>query len=196
MKKIILILVIGVMLLSVPLSAKECDVDKTQKNLVKFTSDAKIETFDGVTDKIDGYVLWPGDELTADADYTKSELFYQVELNGLDTGIGLRNRHMREIFLETDKYPYTHFKGKIDKVEKGQRDDWVITSSGILFIHGVEKQVTIKANVTKEGGLYHVASQFAVQLPDYNIKVPTLMFLKISETIQLSLDFFVKAVQK
>lgn len=178
------------------LSAREFQIDKAGKNLVKFTSDAKIESFSGVTDRIDGYVLWPGEELRPDVTLAGSKVYFEVELNGLDTGIGMRNRHMRENFLETDKFPYAHYAGEIVRVDTAANGAFTISTAGRLFIHGKEQPATLDGLVSPEGDRYRVQSKFEVKLPDYEIKVPTLMFLKISETIELELDITLKSAQK
>ncbi len=75
--------------------AAEYQVDKSQKNLVKFISDAPMEDFEGVTDKIDGYLFFEGDNLLQG-----SEMYFEVDLNSLDTGIGLRlqkARHLHQV---------------------------------------------------------------------------------------------------
>jgi polyisoprenoid-binding protein YceI len=184
-----------VLLMPSLLLSRECDVDKTRKNLVKFISDASFEEFEGTTDKIDGYVILPGDSLTSGGNYDSSEAYFEVDLGSLDTGIGLRNRHMREEYLETDKYPYAHFKGKIIQAAKEEGSDSKVTLAGNFFIHGVERPVTISGSVIPINDSYHVLCNFAVKLSDYNIKIPTLMFLKISEVIELQLDFYVKTVR-
>ncbi|MCU7495389.1 MAG: YceI family protein [Ignavibacteria bacterium] len=178
-------------LLSASLFATEHDVDKSQKNLVKFTSDAKIETFDGTTDKIDGYMTWNGDDILS-----QNQLYFEVDLRTLDTGIGLRNRHMREDYLETDKYPMTTFKGKLTKAEKSTGGILNVIAEGNLSIHGVTKPVSIKGTLTpSSAGGFRVQSSFEVKLTDYNIPIPQLMFLKISEVMKLNLDFFTKKVK-
>ena len=97
MRKILLILFIFTF--SNLAIADELQVDKSKTNVVKFTAKAPsflslapvVGSFDGVTAKIDGYVFWTGSDMKSD-----SELYLEVDLNSLDTGIGLRNRHMRE----------------------------------------------------------------------------------------------------
>lgn len=173
------------------LEATEHNIDKSQKNMVKFTSDAKIESFDGTTDKIDGYMSWEGDDIL-----NKNQIYFEVDLRTLDTGIGLRNRHMREDYLETDKYPFTNFKGKITKADKAQDGMINVVAEGNMFIHGVTRPITIKGTMMPaNNGGYRVKSNFEVKLPDYNIPIPQLMFLKISEVMKLNLDFFTKKVK-
>jgi polyisoprenoid-binding protein YceI len=175
--------------------AVECHVDTTRERRVTFKSDAPIEDFEGVTDRIDGYVIWSHEELQTGDDYGDSELYFEVDLSALDTGIGLRNRHMRENYLETDKYPYASYSGKLDRVSVNDDGAFLVQSSGKLSIHGVEQAHSIVCRVTREGSTYRIQCEFAVQLPDFSIDVPSFMFLKISETIELALDFHVTIVQ-
>ena len=196
MRQTLLILVAAAIVGGAPASGVELQVDKAQKNLVKFTSNARIETFSGITDKIDGYVIWPGDELKPDSVPADNKLYFEVHLDGLDTGIGLRNRHMREEYLETDKYPLARYTGKVGKVDSSQSNAYQVTTSGKLSIHGVDRPVTITGLVSKQGDHFRVQSDFDVKLTDYSIKVPSMMFLKLNEIIRIVLDFNVKEARK
>lgn len=185
MRNILSVLVI-LLLTSTGISG-EFHVTSSQKNLVKFISDAPIEDFEGVTDKIDGYLYWEGDDFT-----NKSDVYFEVDLNSLDTGIGLRNRHMRENYLHTDQYPTTNFKGKLIKSEKIANNQYKVEAQGNMFIHGVERLKSIQAIITKNGDLYNIKSEFGVKLSDYKIEIPSIMFYKIDETMSLVLDFYVE----
>jgi len=185
-------------LLWAPLSsapAAEYHVDTAAANQVRFISDAPIEDFDGKTRHIDGYVYWKGDSLAIGSDYLESDVYFEVELDLLDTGIRLRNRHMRENYLETEKFPYAFYRGRITAVEALPSGGWRVASKGKLGIHGVEKEFTIQCDLSDYGTGYRVKSAFQVQLPDFHIKVPSLMFMKISETINLELDFYVRQAE-
>lgn len=173
------------------LHAGEYHVSKDRDNLVKFISDALIEEFEGVTDKIDGYLFWEGEDLTA-----KSDLYFEVDLNTLDTGIGLRNRHMRENYLETETYPFTHFKGKIVQVDTVSNDKFNVRAEGIMFIHGVEQKKSVEAVLIKNNDVIQVQAAFEVKLSDYKIDIPSIMFYKIDEVMRLEMDFFIKQVNK
>lgn len=185
--KICLILVSVVSLLL----AAEYQVNTERKNQVKFISHAPMEDFEGITNKIDGYIFWEGDQLT-----NQSELYFEVDLNTLDTGIGLRNRHMREKYLETEKFPFTHFAGKLISAEQTGDSTFSVTAEGKMFIHGVENPLTVEGTLQKTGGEFRIASKFQIKLSDYRVKIPKLMFFKIDETMRLELDFYVKKVQK
>jgi polyisoprenoid-binding protein YceI len=178
-------------LISLAVNAAEYHVDRSASNLVKFISDAPIEDFEGITDRIDGYVFFTADQLSENDNFDSSEVHFEVELNGLDTGIGLRNRHMRENYLETDIFPYAIFNGHLTAITEKSPGNFEVIADGLMKIHGVEKPVSISGTVVADGNRYHIMYDFAVKLSDYNIEIPSLMFMKINEVIQLKLDFFV-----
>lgn len=170
--------------------ARELNVDKSRPSLVKFISEAPMEDFEGVSDKIDGYVVWEGDD-----PLQKSELYFEVDLNSIDTGIGLRNRHMRENYLETDKFPLAHYTARATKIEKKSATEFAVTTEGKFFLHGVEKAFTTIGTVTVAGDRYRVQTEFEIKLSDFKIKIPQLMFMKIDENMRLVLDFYLQVVQ-
>lgn len=174
----------SIFLLATVAFSGEWQVKASHKNMVKFISDAPVEDFEGVTDQIDGYLYWEGKDML-----TKSELYFEVDLNSLDTGIGLRNRHMRENYLETDQYPTTHFKGSLVKFEETSPGIFKVLAQGKMFIHGKERLKSVEAIIEQKEQLLHITANFEVKLTDYGITVPSIMFYKIDETMDLKLDF-------
>ena len=173
------------------LYSSECHVNKSKKNLVKFISDAPIEDFEGKTKKIDGYIFIESMEKLVG-----SKMYFEVDLKSLDTGIGLRNRHMRENYLHTDKYPFSHFEGEITEAIPDSENRYKVVSEGKIFIHGVSKKIKAEAFITTNGnGSYRIQAKFVVALTDFNIEVPEMMFFKIDEKMDLALDFYVLEVK-
>jgi polyisoprenoid-binding protein YceI len=68
--------------------------------------------------------------------------------------------------------------GKIDYDKPGT---YPTTATGKLTIHGVEKQVSEKGTVVVEKGQVRIASQFNVQLKDYNIGTPKILGHEMTE---------------
>ncbi len=100
---------------------------------------------------------------------------------------------MRENYLHTDKYPITHYKGMITRAESTDGENFNVVTEGTIFIHGVERKLTASGEIIKTGeNGYQIKTKFEVKLPDFNIEVPQLMFMKINEVIKLELTFFVK----
>jgi polyisoprenoid-binding protein YceI len=185
MKRLILLLILPLLL-----GAGELHVDKTVENVVKFISDAPVEEFEGVTDKIDGYVRWKGENM-ADS----SEFYFEVDLTTLDTGIGLRNRHMQDNYLETDEFRYAVFSGRLDSVQKDQSGSYKAAALGTFKIHGIEKPLRVHVAVSKNEKTSIAEAKFTIVLTDYNIKVPKLMFMKIDENMEIHVKVAFKNVE-
>ena len=167
--------------------ADEWHVKKVESNIVKFTSTTTILDFDGTTSDIDGYIYWDGKEIFRG----KNELYFEVDLNTVETGIGKRDRDMREDVLETDKWQTTYFKGSIIKAEKDESTNtYKVKVLGKMFIHGIEKEIEIPGNIKIENGIMTVITNFSIYLKDYKIKAPSLLaFIKVAEEIKLHLKF-------
>ena len=178
--------------LAVPVgsAAQEYHVDVGADNVVRFISEATIEDFEGVTERIDGFIVLGDGGLVSGAT-AGSEFYLEVDLGSLDTGIGLRNRHMRDNYLETDRFPYATFSGSFAEVGEGDGGWMRVTGGGDLGIHGVSKSVEIVCEVAPSGGGFRARCAFEVLLSDFDIEIPKVMFMKLANEIRLELDFFV-----
>lgn len=166
-------------------SATEYHVDTTAQNEVRFISKASSEEFEGTTRHIDGYVFWKGGTLTPGDSLVKGEVHLEVELNTLSTGIDMRDRHMRDDYLHTKEHPLAMYTGKITTITQGPLDTLLVSSLGTLELNGCKKDYRMICAVTGTPAAYHVKTEFDVKLSKFNIKVPSLMFLKISELINV-----------
>ena len=172
------------------------------KNYATFESEATLETIKGTTTKISG-------SITADpANAGASTATITVDLNALDTGISMRNEHMRgEKFLDTEKYPSATFKtvsvGGAKSVAANQPAELQLT--GDFTLHGVTKRITVPARVvlipendlTKSsrgpGDWIHGTVTFPIKLTDYAITVPEKLVMKVSNDVNIKVDFFAVA---
>lgn len=168
-----------------PLLSKDWQVDKSADNKVTFYSSTSLLDFEGVTDKIDGYIYWEGDKVFGD----KSEIYFEVQLAAFETGIGKRDRDMREDVLQTNKYPIASFTGSFIKVKK-TASNYTVVAKGEMSLHGHKKEMEISGIITFEENSMNIKSNFSLFLKDYEIIAPSLMaFVKVAEEIKLELDF-------
>src|SRR5262249_39436657 len=158
---------------------------------VVFTSKAPTETFQGKTNRMEGTLtLDPtavGDSIT---------VHLEVDLASLDTGKKMRNQHMREEHLETDKYPKAIFDGaavlspSAAKLEPGKAAQFEI--EGTFALHGVTRRLRCPAEATftpaGKGGTIAFKAEFPVALPDYKITRPEFLFLKLAEVQQVTVS--------
>ena len=85
-----------VLLICLPAAVEggEWHVDrKAEGNEVKYTSTVAAFSFTGETGQIDGFIYWEGDSLSVE----NSQLHFEVNLASFDSGIGKRDRDMREV---------------------------------------------------------------------------------------------------
>lgn len=165
---------------------------KPSKNAVKFTSDAPIELIVGHTDKIQGKLL-----LSDDMDFSKQfSARFSVDLASIDTGIALRNEHMRDNFLETQKFPKAVFE--VTKVvgdpQMFLHEEPVKTiAEGSFTVHGVTLKKEIPVTVTLHRGKNFKNSvsflgTFPIKLADFKVKRPEVVFQKLADTVLVTVN--------
>src|SRR5262249_35301352 len=158
---------------------------------VVFTSKAPTETFQGKTDRMEGTLtLDPaavGDSIT---------VHLEVDLASLDTGKKMRNQHMRENHLETEQYRKAVLAGAAVLYPAGAKLDPGKTIAfqieGTFALHGVSRRLRCPADATftpaGKGGKIAFHATFNVALPDYQIKRPEFLFLKLAEVQEVEVN--------
>ncbi len=171
-----------------PAGATDFAVRPGKDTNVVFTSKAPMETFEGKTHNMTGTLsVEPGavgDSIT---------VHLEVDMASLDTGKGLRNKHMREEHLETDKFPKSVFDGATVLSPAGAkleiRKPLAFQIEGTFTLHGVRRRLRCDATATysERGkvGVIEFTATFPVTLQDYSIKRPEFLFLKLAETQQV-----------
>ena len=117
-----------------------------------------------------------------------------VDLRSLDTGISLRNEHLRENYLEVNKGPGfdtatlsgIDLNGFNPDAPEGKG-----SFTGLLTLHGVTKAVTGTVDVRQAGGGLHVQASFPVDVLDYRISKPRYMGIGVKDTVEVEVAFSV-----
>ncbi len=98
----------------------------------------------------------------------------------------LMQEHFNENYVESDKYPKATFKGQILNFDTLKDTSTKAQVKGSLTIHGVSKEVTIEANITKKSDTINVEGEFFVNVADFNIKIPAVVVNNIAKKIKVS----------
>ncbi len=138
----------------------------------------------------------PVEDIKADTKEARSllntktrDVVFVIENTTFDFPNKLMQEHFNEKYMESEKYPMSTFKGKINEaIDLTAEGVYNVTVTGKLNIHGVEKERTIPGVVTVKKGTIHIASAFKVQLAAHEIKVPKLVIAKIAEEIEVKVD--------
>ena len=117
---------------------------------------------------------------------------FVVDLRTLDTGINLRNEHLRENYLEVDKAP-GYDKATLSEIElKGVNPDSPEgkgSFTGSLMLHGTKKTVSGPAEIRKAGSGLRVKASFPVNLSDFAIPEPRYLGVGVKNTVQVEVTF-------
>ncbi len=117
-----------------------------------------------------------------------------VDLRNLDTGIALRNDHLRESYLEV---------GKGDGFDTAVLSEIAIaaadpaafqgrtTFTGTLRLHGVSKPVTGSVELRRQGGALRVAASFPVRLADFGIAEPRYLGVGVKDEVRVNVTLAV-----
>ena len=118
------------------------------------------------------------------------EMGEMLKFEVIDTGIGMRNTHMRENHLETEQYPLAVFTGQTVVATSAPAlsagNPVELTVRGAFDLHGVSQPRDITAQVTLEAdGSLSVVAQFPVSLEDHEIKRPKFLVMKLADEQQV-----------
>ncbi len=108
---------------------------------------------------------------------------FEFNLKNLDTGIELRNEHMKEKYLEIGKFPTA--KLKIEPIavsEEELKSDFSKKFQGQLLLHGVTKGVS--GNFDYQAKTKNVVAKFNLKVSDFNIAVPQYLGVTVSENVE------------
>jgi polyisoprenoid-binding protein YceI len=110
----------------------------------------------------------------------------KVELQTLETGIGIRDRHMRNNYLEVEKGP-AFATATIEDIRIEKMAGKTVFS-GMLSLHGQKKKVTGAAELQQKDGSIRVQAQFPVKVSEFEIPAPTYLGVGVRDEIQIKVS--------
>jgi polyisoprenoid-binding protein YceI len=117
-----------------------------------------------------------------------------VDLKTLDTGIGLRNEHLQEKYLEVGKGEGFD-KAVLSDIHLADADPDTVqartTFTGTLLLHGARTTVTGKAEIQRQGSSVRVEASFPVTLADYGIPKPQYLGVGVDQRVHVKVSLVV-----
>lgn len=117
----------------------------------------------------------------------------RVRLDSLDTGIGLRNSHLRETYLEVDRGEAFR-EAVLTAIElaepfpPGARDHET-GFRGLLSLHGRERRVEGEARLARRDGRVRVEAGFPLSLAEFAIPPPRYLGVGVRDEVRISVTF-------
>jgi polyisoprenoid-binding protein YceI len=141
--------------------------------------------------KIKGAAGAPKGEIKINGDKASGELTFQ--LDDLDTGMSLRNKHMKEKYLETGKFPTAKLTftdvALPAEFSKGDASIDKLPFKGTLNLHGKDSPVEGTAKVTRKGGTVEVDATMETKTTSHDIATPSFAGITIGENITINVQF-------
>jgi polyisoprenoid-binding protein YceI len=105
------------------------------------------------------------------------------QLASLKTGIELRDSHMKDTYLEVEKYPTTTLT--LNDVVVPEDLDGSFEFSGLLNLHGVEKEVRGEAELNADGQVVKMTAEVPIKLSDFGIAIPSYKGITVAEKVTI-----------
>lgn len=110
-----------------------------------------------------------------------------VDAGSGDTGSGMRDRKMNKEVLESARYPEIAFRpDRIDGAVASSGKSSVLVH-GMFNIHGVDREITVSAQVEKSGEQWTATVHFSVPYQKWGMKNPSTLFLRVGDTVEIEL---------
>jgi polyisoprenoid-binding protein YceI len=147
---------------------------------VKFTLDAALHSVHGTFRLKKGTV-----QLAPATGQLAGEIV--VDAKSGDSGSGMRDRKMHREILESETYPDISFRP--DRVEGAvaAQGKSSIKVHGIFRIHGVDREITVPADVEMAGNRWSATIHFTIPYAKWGMKNPSTLFLRVSDSVEIEI---------
>jgi len=152
---------------------------------VEFTSSVPLHTFTGISN-----------ELTGQINPESGVVDFYVDLATLKTGIGKRDKDMRNT-LEVERFPFAEFFGALTtQIDLSSMQVQPVSANGKFSLHGVSRDVTVTGTLVKEENNWLLNAEWFLLLGDYQIEPPKLLVMKVDERQEIRISVLLKPETK
>ena len=128
-------------------------------------------------------------------DVEKNEIAISMLMRAFVFKKDLMYEHFNESYIESDMYPKANFLGNIINFDATLVLQTKIIR-GILTIHGISKEIEIKASIARQDNKFTIIGDFNILVQDFDIKIPPILSSNIAKTISLKFNFKYQPYEK
>lgn len=154
---------------------------RVESSTISFFSQAPLEDIKAETDQSVGV-------FNADT----GDMAFVIMIADFQFPRSLMQEHFNENFMESSKFPRATFEGKLGDFTRENGVQQTVNVSGIMTIHGVANQMKIPGRIRFDGKKIQMDAVFPIELADHEIEIPTLLFKKIAETVEVTVHMILK----
>ena len=112
-------------------------------------------------------------------------IVFTAKLDTFATGIELRDRHMKEKYLETGKYPDAILEVEKGKIQFPAGNSVSSSADGKLTLHGVTHPVKVTYRADGDGKHAKVDGSMRVNMKDFKIDVPNYLGVTVKPNVDV-----------
>jgi hypothetical protein len=177
-------LILFIILIYSSLNAQDIFTSKAGK--ISFHSKTPMQDIDALSHK-----------MAAVINNKTKQVYFKIQNTSFHFDEKLMEEHFNENYMESEKYPVSEFNGKIvEHVDLTQNGDHKVSIHGWLNVHGVKKEYKVASVITVHNGTIELNSNFKIKLADHKIEIPTIVFTKIAEEIEIKVNTHCKPIKK
>lgn len=124
-------------------------------------------------------------EITEKGDKLEVSGALKIKLSSLTTGLSLRDGHMKDKYLEVEKYPEALLTIPKQSIPKGGSGAF----EGDLILHGVKSKVSGTVEARLVGDSAEVKAAFPVKLQDHGIAIPSFAGVSVANEVSVETEF-------
>ena len=121
-----------------------------------------------------------------------------MDLSTIDTGIALRNQHLREKYLEVAKGDGFN-KAVLSEIQlaatTGETFDGTTPFTGTLLLHGVKHPVAGTAEIHSEGTSRRVRAEFPLELTEWSVVPPEYLGVGVGSKLLVKVNLIAAPVR-
>lgn len=121
-------------------------------------------------------------KVSYDQSTNSGSIVVSVPLNSFDSKVYARDSNMLT-HTEAIDFPFVVFKSDNASIEQDS-----LYVNGKLTFHGITKEISVVASITQQND-FRVNGAFSINLSDYNVPRPSLLFININDEIRIDYEF-------
>ena len=132
------------------------------------------------------------EDINVKLDINSKEFEVLINVESFEFESDLMHKHFVEKYLETDKFPFASFKGKITQDISSIAEETEIEVIGEMTIHGVKKEIIIKTRISKKNDFTVVKTKFVIVFKDYNVDEPSILTKTFAKDVEVKSTLYLK----
>lgn len=171
------------LIFAIMMPLKEIKVSFIDSSTISYKGYHPAHNWVGVNENVKGGIICKDENL--------SDCVIKViaPLDSFDSGSSGRDSNML-FYTESNKYPFVKFTSNSFNMKSivGSDNDLL----GVLEFHGIKDTISSRVNILNQGSTLSGTAKFSISLDSYNVEKPQLLFVPISDNIDIECHMFCK----